>query len=123
MPDMRTLLAILFLLTMSVIQVKAEATVKKYKAEIAANGAESNWKLYILGLGEGFKWANAMLEVHTEAPLFCPPSKLVLGMENYVDILDRKIKDRATKSTQAELDDMPLGLLLLQGIREAFPCK
>jgi hypothetical protein len=124
MPDMRILLATLLLLTMSVFQARAETSVKKYKAEIAANGADvSLTKIYILGLGDGFLWANAKMLVDKKSPLYCQPDKLVLGMENYVEILNRQIKAEATKNTQAQLDEMSLGLLLLQGLQDTFPCK
>ena len=49
----------------------------------------------------------------------CTVSPILLGVETYIDILDRTIKER---SDHSDYDKMPIGLLLLHGLRATFPC-
>lgn len=86
-------------------------------------------KSYIGGLGEGIFWANLEAEKKS-APLYCSPEKLVLRRENFEDIIGRQLKrfgdathDKTMGLTQAQLDDAQVGMLLLLGLKEAFPCK
>lgn len=123
MPGMRTLLATVFLLTMSAVQASANTTVKQYKIDMAANGPASQFtKIYIFGVGEGYLWYNIAATFENRKPLYCPPQKLSLSAENYKDIIDRQIAALATRKTQVELDEMSIAMILLDGLRETFPC-
>ncbi|WP_257834917.1 hypothetical protein [Burkholderia glumae] len=73
-------------------------------------------KAYVGGLGQGMFWANIALEAQGEKKLFCPPRKLALSFDNYSSVLDREVAKPATRDT----DD--IGLLLLQGLVDTFPC-
>jgi len=48
----------------------------------------------------------------------CTVSPILLGVETYIDILDRTIKERSDHSDY----DKTIGLLLLHGLRATFPC-
>jgi hypothetical protein len=122
MPGMRTLIATLFLLSVSVVQLKANTTVKQYKADLASGSTAASFtKVYVYGLGEGFLFAN-IKATEKKTPLYCQPDKLALSMENYVDIVDRQIKERSNRMTQAQLDEIPIAVLLFEGLQETFPC-
>lgn len=94
----------------------AELTVGQYKK--AGRNLEIV-KTYVAGLGSGYSWANVMLETRSGAQLhlYCPPNKLAINGENYLDILDNHIKRRSPS------DDVPIELILLQGLMETFPCS
>ena len=84
-----------------------------------------NLRLDILPTRTQSETRNAMLRTDKRTErmqLYCQPDKLVLDLANYVEILDRQIKTEATKNTQAELDDMSVGLVLLKGLQDTFPC-
>ncbi len=115
-------MATLFLLSVSMVQLKANTTVKQYKADLASGSTAASFtKVYIYGLGEGFLLAN-IEATKKKAPLYCHPDKLALSMANYVDIVDRQIKERSNRMTQAQLDEIPIAVLLLEGLEETFPC-
>ncbi len=94
----------------------AEIRAKDY--ERVKNSEE--FKAYIYGVGIGISWANTELRVRNQAALYCPPSKLALGPNNYLDILARQMKD-VEISKKISLDD-PLEAILLEGLMRTFPC-
>src|SRR4029079_4845844 len=75
------------------------------------------WTTHIAGIGTGLQWANTAMEQAGQNPLYCPPGKLGLTVENDQSILEDTIKrhPKLEKTT-------PIGLLLLIGYRETFPC-
>jgi hypothetical protein len=79
------------------------------------------FKSYMHGVGQGYGWANAQLELRGQALLFCQPRKLSLTQENLANLLDRYL------TAQLEAGKNPTSLmlepLLLQALQEAFPCK
>jgi len=117
-PNMRTLFAALCLLIVSRSAANAEMTVSEYRQRITSTDATlvDVTKVYIKGLGEGIGWGNA------EKEFYCQPAKLALGMENFLDIIDRQIKELSTSVSAAKLDEMWIGLLLSQGLQRTFPC-
>lgn len=122
---MRTLLATLCFLTMSAVQAKAEITVKEYKARMASSDAAlvvATKYYYIKGLGEGMAWANSSASIR-QTPLFCPPHNLALTVENFIDIIDRQIRMAQTKGEGAYVEGADIGLLLMAGLEETFPCE
>ena len=64
-------------------------------------------------------WANEELAARGSKALYCKPQKEVMGVDEYTEILKREVTENA-----AELhDDMPMGLILLNGLMKRFPCK
>ena len=89
---------------------------KDYKA--AANKDEKAfYLLYLDGVREGIVELNVVLEEKRQQPLFCLPEKLELTVEQAEDIMMRQ----AQKMTDP--DQLPIGLLLVQGLRNTFPCQ
>jgi hypothetical protein len=81
-------------------------------------------KLYISGMGEGILWANAEA-TRKKNPLYCDPDKLELVADNYIGMIDVQIRkiSQPGGATKAELDGIAVGVLLLNGLKETFPCK
>ena len=82
-------------------------------------------ELYLAGAGDGLMAANT-LAVGKKEPIFCPPTKLVLNVDNYKVITDSQLEhmeDRFEKSNrEAELEAFPLSLVLMYGLQRTFPC-
>ena len=75
-------------------------------------------KAYVLGLGEGIRATNVLINPR----LFCPPPKLPLGVENFVDVLDRAIKDLSVRLPNPEVEAKDISVVLLRGLVDTFPC-
>ena len=76
-------------------------------------------RAYISALGDGFLAVNAVAKER----LYCQPSKLALGTDNYIDILNRKIDDLSKRVTnKAQLDDLFISTVLINALIETFPC-
>jgi hypothetical protein len=122
--DMRTLLTTLCVLFLGTVGVRAELTVKQYKIQMSSTEDTvpmAMAKMYVLGSGEGIRVTNVLLQVKGKR-LFCAPKNLALGVENFVDILNRSITGAAMRTPQAELDETDISVLLLRGVLETFPC-
>lgn len=105
----------LLLLTLS-NPVLAEIRAKDYEQ---VKNSEM-FKTYIQGVGIGISWANSALAARNQPLLYCQPSNLALGADNYLDILARQMKEaEMTKKTTL---DTPLESVLLEGLMRIFPC-
>ena len=87
---------------------------KDYKA--ANNDEKAFYLLYLDGVREGIIELNVVLEEKRQQPLFCLPEKLELTVGQAEDIMMRQ----AEKITDP--DQLPIGLLLAQGLQNTFPC-
>ena len=87
---------------------------KDYKA--ATSDEKALYYLYLDGVREGIIELNGVLEEKRQQLLFCLPEKLELTIEEAEDIMMRQ----AQKMTDP--DQLPIGLLLAQGLQNTFPC-
>jgi hypothetical protein len=87
---------------------------KDYKA--ATNDEKAFYLLYLDGVREGIIELNVVLEEKRQQPLFCLPEKLALTVGQTEDIM----MHQAEKITNP--DQLPIGLLLAQGLQNTFPC-
>ena len=87
---------------------------KDYKA--ANNDEKAFYLLYLDGVREGIIELNVVLEEKRQQPLFCLPDNLALTVGQAEDIVMRQ----AEKITDP--DQLPIGLLLAQGLQNTFPC-
>jgi hypothetical protein len=117
---MRKLFVALCFLTLGEVQLEAEVSVKDYKQRMGSSNPTvvALTKAYVRGLGEGMSWASSAAQVGGGDGLFCPPQKLALTVENYVDIIDRQIK-----TARGDVENRYIGELLIIGLQETFPCK
>jgi hypothetical protein len=88
---------------------------KDYKA--ANNDERAFYLLYLDGVREGIIELNVVLEEKRQQPFFCLPEKLELTVGQAEDIMMRQ----AQKITDP--DQLPIGLLLAQGLQNTFPCQ
>jgi hypothetical protein len=88
---------------------------KDYKA--ATSDEKAFYYLYLDGVREGIVELNVVLEEKRQQPLFCLPERLELTIEQAEDIMMRQ----AQKMTDP--DQLPIGLLLSQGLQNTFPCQ
>ena len=86
---------------------------KDYKA--ANNDEKAFYLLYLDGVREGIIELNEVL-AKRQQPLFCLPEKWELTVGQAEDIMMRQ----AEKITDP--DQLPIGLLLAQGLQNTFPC-
>jgi hypothetical protein len=79
---------------------------------------------YLYGAGSGLSWANTYLLVRNERPFYCPPEKMALNNQNYVDIALEKY-ERNTQEYQriGEYPTTALVMALFDGLQTTFPCK
>ena len=108
------ILALIFLVS-AVSTARAEMNFKEYKA--IKNTKE--FHLYLKGVGEGLECANEELAARGSKTLYCKPEKETMNVEQYSDILKREVAENARELS----DDMPMGLILLNGLIKRFPCK
>ena len=80
---------------------------------------DEKFQIYIFGIGEGYGIANVDIEIRGQRPFFCPPDKLALNKTNYLNILDKYIN---SPTGQKEPSDTPLEFLLIEGLKQTFPC-
>ena len=82
---------------------------------------DETFKTYLYGVGQGWLWANARLETKNQPKLFCIPLSLSLNIENYLSLLEARIK---RLRAQGKLNEkMPVEVLLLAALEESFPCS
>ena len=115
--------AALALLMLSTL-LRAELTVEAYKKNIGSKDPTqvALTRTYVLGLGEGIRTANVAVGINAPR-LFCPPEKLALGQENFLDILDQAIVDLSAHMNKADLASRDISVVLLRGMADTFPCK
>ena len=81
----------------------------------------------VAGAGRGFGWVNEHLKQTKTQPLYCPPGQLALVGKNFADITVQEYKRNAVVYDQiAGPDFSPYDIavfILLQGLRQTFPCK
>jgi predicted amidohydrolase YtcJ len=91
---------------------------KNYKEYKTINKTKE-FNSYLKGIGEGLQWANEELAARGSKALYCKPQTEVMRIDEYTEILKKEVSENA-----AELhDDMPVGLILLNGLMKRFPCK
>jgi hypothetical protein len=117
---MRTLL----ILTLFCLPLRAEITVKEYQKSIHSRDRDraDAMRLYVMGVGSGIVWANTAAEKNN-APLYCQPPNFSMNGNYYIDILDKTIKELESKMTAKELNEYPVGALVLTGLQQSFPCQ
>jgi hypothetical protein len=88
-------------------------TFKDYKA--ANEDEKAFYLLYLDGVREGIIGLNEVL-AKKQQPIFCLPEKLELTVGQAEDIMMRQAEK------VADPDQLPIGLLLAEGLKDTFPC-
>ena len=94
-------------------------TYERHRAEPAGSKNRGLQRIYLVAVGEGFKWANAALSSRKQTPLFCPPEQLPLTAENYAQLVDAALTANRDKYVANEL---PIEAILLFELQSKLPC-
>ena len=80
-------------------------------------------RMYINGVGEGSSWMSIIQESNNKEyrKLYCPPVDLVLDVNKYVDILEKRI-NKVKNLNLYNLENSPIGMELVNGLIDTFPC-
>jgi hypothetical protein len=76
-------------------------------------------KLYINGVGEGYMWANSTLVEGKQRPLFCQLAGI--RPTSFQDVIEHELAAMRANGTYKE--STTVELVLLYGLKDAFPCK
>jgi hypothetical protein len=90
--------------------------VGEYRA--AKNAAAT--RQWVSAAGEAIYTMNYRLESTGRQTLYCPPEKMRLATENYLQILDLELVRQGKRDM---LGLMSVADILLDGLIRAFPCK
>jgi hypothetical protein len=115
---MRTFL-ISFFLAFAAVTAKADMTVAQYESGMQTPRTAELVKLYVFGLGDGITRAN---QIQGRAPFYCTPSNEPVGPETYLDLINLEIEAYNSQMSAAEVAKLSVGMLLLKGFQEVFPC-
>ena len=117
---------LIFLLTLVALRVDA------YEIPIGYYMKHKNTrevKAYINGVGSGYSWANASLQVKYKDDkskwLYCQPDNLALTEAIYFQLLDDEIEKEQIPFSKGSIGFLgsPISSLLLNSLTRAFPCK
>jgi hypothetical protein len=93
-------------------------------AEPFANDAIERYRLgdpamfaFLAGNVNGLIWANTSLRSNDHAGLFCVPPSVPISVQQAVEVMSKRIKENPAEG------QLPVGSLLLQSLKETFPCK
>ena len=95
-------------------------TYEKHRAEPTGSQSRGLQKIYLVAVGEGFKWANAALASRKQPLLFCAPEQLPLAAENYAQLVDDALLSNRAKYLANEL---PIEAILLFELQTKLPCS
>jgi hypothetical protein len=72
---------------------------------------------FLAGDLNGLIWANLELQSNHHTGLFCVPADVVVGVQQAVEMMSKRIKDNSAEG------QVPVGSLMLLGFKESYPCK
>ena len=75
-------------------------------------------KVFFAGLGNGFFWYNVALFELKQPRLYCQPSNISLGMDNYISIFKKQLADNPKQHGPEDES----GMVLIFGLMKMFPC-
>ncbi len=101
-----------------VLSAPASAWTVQYFLDHVNNETERELlRFYITGLGDGYMWASALNKVRGGKELYCPPEKMALQTDNFIQIVRSRIKEHPQDAQQE------LGLVLSASLIATFPCQ
>jgi hypothetical protein len=78
--------------------------------------------IFLIGWLDAITWANVGLG-GKKPTLFCPPDKLPLNVFNLKQIVEEHYERNESKYKATFRKEAYFGLIALEALREAFPCK
>lgn len=120
---MKSIKLILLLILMAGSVPASGINFSQYRAIKASTNSSDKLALeyFISGVGSGFFASNLILRYEGNERLYCQPEKLILKSVNYMEILENSAEK--LKATKVDYRKAPVDLLLLEGLRDKYPCK
>ena len=89
---------------------------EKYKN----NSNNRNFIEHLKSVESGMSW----MQVHSEKEVYCKPSELLINEGNLSDAVKLGVKDlKSLNFSNQEIDDFPVELIMLVGLKILFPCS
>ena len=95
------------------------ATYDKQRRESPNSPTQVRLRVYLLGVGEGLRLANAALARQDQRPLYCMTEQAPLLGDDYKKLIDAALSSgRGTFERQ----DTAIETILVQALQDKFPC-
>lgn len=101
-------------------QASAEINVASYREFQKDPVVKEQMGDYVIGVGRGVFWANALLRYRGQQPLFCMPEKLALDGPLIESLLEQEIRKPASGVPYKE--DASIEPIILRALEVRFPC-
>lgn len=86
-------------------------------AQQAMDMKNSEISLYLIGVGHGLSWANAILQNRKQPLIYCEPGNFAMVGQQYVGMLETFLKKRP------DLKPEPAAVVMMMALQDVFPCK
>lgn len=103
------------LLAVAVAPAHAGVALKDYLTAKNSDG----FRQYLTGVADGFRQANAELQLRRAKKLYCEPQKGSLDFDTYTGLIEKEVKENEAFYTV----ETPVETALLFGLMKAYPCK
>jgi hypothetical protein len=96
-------------------------TYEKQRKEAATSPTQMRLRIYLVGIGEGLRLANAALVQRNETPLFCPPdAQQPLSADNYKQLIDASMQGARDMLVRQERS---IESVLLEALQDKYRCE
>jgi hypothetical protein len=95
------------------------ATYDKQRKESANSQTQVRLRVYLLGLGEGLRLANTVLQQQGQPMLFCATEGTALMGDDYKNLIDSAL---AESRGSFERQELSIEAIMLIGLQQRFPC-
>lgn len=111
-----------FLLALSMLSISSSSFADTLTlSSFQSTKDTSEIQFYINGVGVGYLYANALLQVKGKDLMFCQPAGLTLIGANYISFIESEVKRPSTGKPYQGNDQVEV--ILLNALRVNFPCK
>jgi hypothetical protein len=101
----------------TIVNAQNNLTIKQF---IDLSKKDSSFSLQIGATGQAFLLMNIELQKNNQKPIYCQPAKLSMNNYNYLKILEDQTK-KYSNMLDNNYQEYPI--LMLNGLKEAFPCN
>ena len=108
---------------------RAEPNIAQYEQFTGDQGTPETklvFPMWLAGVGLGFQWMNNEFVKRGQPAAFCAPETFGVSADQFDTLLHDFLKKRRAAldaQRQADLAEFPTGLVLLNAMKDAFPCK
>jgi hypothetical protein len=110
------LAVLIFSLCLLSVPACAEPDAARFLRDYDAAADKRPLLAYVNGIESGMGWINATLVNQHDQPVYCSPRNLGLTADQLVDIIRKQVESTPSLATS------PVGLTLLFGLKDDFPC-